>query len=266
MYQSSSREKIYGVSEQKFKEVFEKANSIQEALIMLGFSPERFHGNANKIFQKRCEELGIDMEPLKERAFQLAHQSRPVFSMEEILVENSPYTASSHLYTRLIKEGYKEARCEKCGITEWMGNPISFQIHHKNGAHNDNRIENIQILCPNCHSQTDNYTGKNTKKAKENASKPPYSRHKTSKCIDCGKPIYAGSLRCPECYAKTQYKVSHVPTREELKGQIRKLPFTKVGEIYGISDNSIRKWCIKFGLPSHKRDINSYTDKEWEAL
>ena len=58
-----------GVSKKKFKEIFEKANSIQEALVMLGFSAEKFHSGANKIFQKRCEELGIDMEPLKERAF-----------------------------------------------------------------------------------------------------------------------------------------------------------------------------------------------------
>lgn len=82
------------------------------------------------------------------------------FSLEKILVENSTYQ-SFKLKNKLLKEGLKECKCEKCNNTEWLGKPIPLELHHINGDRTDNRIENLQILCPNCHAQTDNYRGKN---------------------------------------------------------------------------------------------------------
>jgi hypothetical protein len=62
---------------------------------------------------------------------------------------------------RLIDEGIKEDRCEECGITHWRGRKLSIQLHHKNGDGTDHRIENLELLCPNCHSLTDTYGGRN---------------------------------------------------------------------------------------------------------
>ena len=85
-------------------------------------------------------------------------------NLEDILIENSTYKNTDRLRQRLIKEGLKEEKCEICGNSEWMENPIRFQLHHINGIRTDNRIENLQILCPNCHSMTENYGSKNIKK------------------------------------------------------------------------------------------------------
>ena len=66
-----------------------------------------------------------------------------------------------HLKQRLIRLGLKDERCEICGISDWRGAPLSLALHHVNGDGADNRLENLQLLCPNCHSQTDNFSGRN---------------------------------------------------------------------------------------------------------
>lgn len=70
-------------------------------------------------------------------------------------------TSRHHLKQRLLKEGLKENRCERCGIAQWRGKRLSMQLHHVNGDGMDNRLENIEFLCANCHSLTDTYGGRN---------------------------------------------------------------------------------------------------------
>jgi 5-methylcytosine-specific restriction endonuclease McrA len=69
-----------------------------------------------------------------------------------------------HLKRRLIAAGLKHPRCELCGIDSWRGKPLSMALHHVNGDGLDNRLENLMLLCPNCHSQTDNFSGRNRRK------------------------------------------------------------------------------------------------------
>ena len=80
---------------------------------------------------------------------------------KDILVENSTYTSTHHLKHRLWKEELLKNECYECGIKDWNGKTISLQLDHINGVRTDNRLENLRILCPNCHSQTETFAGKN---------------------------------------------------------------------------------------------------------
>ena len=82
----------------------------------------------------------------------------------EELTATGRETSRAHLRWRLLKSGVLNAICAECGIIDWNGRPLSMHLHHINGVSNDNQLENLQMLCPNCHSQTDSYSGRNAKK------------------------------------------------------------------------------------------------------
>ena len=90
----------------------------------------------------------------------------------------------------------------------------------------------------------------------------------TNTCIDCGAVIAKKSQRCCICAAKERViPVEQLPlTRDELKHLIRTTPFLQIGSKFGVSDNTIRKWCVKLNLPKTKTEINTYSEEEWNNL
>jgi Bacterial regulatory proteins, luxR family len=87
--------------------------------------------------------------------------SRAVATPLELLLVKGVKRTSFHLKNRLIAAGLKRNRCEICGVTEWLERPLVMALHHVNGDNTDNRLPNLQLLCPNCHSQTESFSGRN---------------------------------------------------------------------------------------------------------
>lgn len=158
-------------------------------------------------------------------------------------------TISSHkLKLKLLKEKIKAPMCELCKQETWLDSPIPLELHHKDGNHFNNNLNNLQILCPNCHALQENNSGKSNRIAVLN------------RCIDCGQPITKQSVRCKSCAAKlrNQDSAKNFLTREEFKSLLRSKLITQIGRVFNVSDNAIRKWCVSFSLPKSKREIMSY--------
>ena len=161
------------------------------------------------------------------------------------------------LKQKLLRDGIKEYKCEKCGLSEWLNEPIPLELHHIDGNHYNNNFDNLLLLCPTCHAKENNNSGKGRKT----------EVLKTNQCIDCGKEISKGAQRCKSCAAKQRQRVvENRPTREELKDLIRNKPFLQIAKDYNVSDNAIRKWCDGYNLPRQKTEINKYSDEDWAKI
>lgn len=135
--------------------------SFAELCRRLGLKPE---GSNPKTLRKKMDEFGVDYSHFTGKAWN-KNPENPVYRGKYLpkLCEHSSLS-SANVKELVYKLGLKENKCEICGITEWLENPIVCELHHINGDSTDNRIENLQILCPNCHSQTDNFRSRNRSK------------------------------------------------------------------------------------------------------
>lgn len=176
--------------------------------------------------------------------------------LKDILIENSSYNNNTNLKEKLYKECLKERKCELCGQNEYWNNmKISLILDHINGINNDNRLENIRIVCPNCNAGLDTFSGKNTKKQNNsnyytrkeleiNNNFDIYRNKKRTKNInkcECGAIIYNGSKKCVKCNNLLQRKVER-PSLEILKIDIKNLGFEGTGRKYKVTGNCIKKW------------------------
>lgn len=152
--------KVYQVSDETFIQIVSQANTYSDCLRALGLGTNG--GSSTDTLKRRIAELNCDISHFGQNHQKRSYQAK--YDLDEILIENSNYANLTRLKMRLISEGRLEYKCEKCGISEWLGEPLSLHLDHKNGVNNDHRIENLRFLCPNCHSQTDTYAGKNKSK------------------------------------------------------------------------------------------------------
>lgn len=122
------------------QEYYDLGHTVNECVIHFGFSKQTWHAAKNR--------------------GDILTRSRAM-PIEQLLCGRRDRT---HLKGRLIKAGLLSERCKNCGISEWRGNPLALELHHVNGDGRDNRLTNLTLLCPNCHSQTDSWGGRNTRR------------------------------------------------------------------------------------------------------
>lgn len=191
--------------------------------------------------------LQVGVEPTRELNSRriLSAFCKPIPALQQMQRRRTPVDrfyitgikrSGAHLFKRLLADGFKNRQCECCLLTKWNGKDIPLEVDHINGVHDDNRLENLRVLCPNCHAQTETYKGKNI--AEEKRSRP--ASHICQSCYK--RKVSRVNLRCKSCAAKekNQHKIDW-PSNEALLRLVAETNFCEAGRRLGVTDNAIRK-------------------------
>ena len=138
---------------QKHIDKFTDDELLEQYNVMPNLSKLSHHFNVPDVtVWRRAKKLGL--------TFKIGGERKKI-DLIEILDGKHPTYQTLKLKNRLLKENILENKCSICGIDEWQGKQISLQLDHIDGDNHNHRLENLRLVCPNCHSQTDTYCGKN---------------------------------------------------------------------------------------------------------
>lgn len=157
-------------TDEQLRDAVRSSASMAAVQRRLGYEPS---GGTHRWLAGHIRRLGLDVGHFTGQSWARGTRGRHGFrsrSLDEILVRDSTFTNSARLRQRLIEAGLKQARCERCGLDTWQGEPLPLALDHVNGDPSDNRLVNLRILCPNCHALTETWCGRN-----KNHSRPAYS-------------------------------------------------------------------------------------------
>ena len=206
-----------------FENLIKQSSTYTEILNFFGVE----NGGGNfRTLKERISTDSIDDSHIKynKQKFGLTNPQR---LLKDLVVSKKRNTW--YLKQRIIKAGVLENICSKCKQgPEWNGEFLSLQLDHINGDCKDHRIENLRILCPNCHSQTPTFAGKRHKIEKPEGSKTLDPNWRTKDHEQTRKVVR--------------------PSREELEKLIQNNTWTAIGRMFGVSDNAVRKWAKRYGI------------------
>lgn len=213
---------IWKIPEMVFRELIEKSQNFADVLSKIGI---KCTGGNYTTLKKRMREDKVDISHFRKNL----PRKRPKMKLEDILVQNSTYARCS-LKKRLLQEGVLKNQCYICGMNDkWNGKPLTLIIDHINGISDDNRIENLRIVCPACNSQLPTHCG----------------RHKSKKYYfcNCGNKMYKTSKHCRRCKDERQIGKTKItwPSYQDLIYQVNSTNLTQVGKSLGVSANAVKK-------------------------
>lgn len=151
--------KIYKLSDEQFVELLKKSSTISEVLFKLGYTVKGNSWGYSQV-KRRMDDLNLDYSIFKGKSAVIKTNKLNNVKKEDILKENCKHQRTV-LRRYIIKNNLIPYKCAICGCTEWQGKTLSLELDHINGVNNDNRLENLRFLCPNCHSQTSTYGSRN---------------------------------------------------------------------------------------------------------
>lgn len=225
---------------EQVKEAIKNSVSWRDAIFKIGLNGDA--GGNSVTIKKIADENNFDYSHFKGSAWAKGKIRKSSITPLSDLLVMGRIIKSSSIKDRIIKEGLLKNECCFCGLkNEWNGKKLILQLDHKDGNRSNNLLENLRLLCPNCHSQTKTYCRKcviiKTKKY----------------CKKCNKEIKKSlSGLCSKCFNKTRdysiYRKCKRPEKNILLQQVAKLGYSQTGKIYGVSNTSIKKWLKAAGV------------------
>jgi hypothetical protein len=198
MANRAKRSTIWALSNEAFAAVIARNNSFNTARLDLGYGGSG--GSTAATIRQRARKQGVDTSHFYQR--KPADRKTVMQSLSSVLVEHSACTANSDLKSKILFVGLLDNKCAACGLLPtWNDMPLTLQLHHINGVRNDNRLANLSLLCPNCHTQTKTFAGKNIKKKNEEQ----YTEQYTIKtCPTCATKYKTKRIKQIYCTKKCQ--------------------------------------------------------------
>jgi len=168
-------------SDDDFKEAISKNYTWSGVIRQLGLKQA---GGTTRYMKNLAKKLEVNISHFKPSGWNLTNQNK-IVPLGELLTSDSS-ARSNNLKNRLFKEGMIENTCDECGqLPIWNDKPLTLELHHKDGNSRNNLLKNLQILCPHCHSQTEGFRQRKSKRNCIGCSKEVTRHSKTGFCISC---------------------------------------------------------------------------------
>lgn len=231
------------IKREELEEIVKNSYTYKDVLVKLGYCSSS--GGSYRTLRDKINKWNIDTSHFKQ-----VNRSQKPLTAKDLFVENCQHGRNS-VKRYILKHNLIPYQCAICGNTgEWNNKPLTLTLDHINGINNDNRLENLRFVCPNCDSQQDTYGSKNRNNKRE------YLIKENKKfCQKCGREIgdIYGNI-CRKCFLQSKY-----PTKEKIIEDFKTInSFKELCRKYKIDRKTLIRICENYELPHITKDI-----KEW---